>query len=204
VSQSAKAADVAPTTPAADKPSRTRRSFLEESFEDNRNSWYHSSDPAAPATIRNGSYLFGSKAGEWRFSTILVPLPASRDFELRTTVEKVLGDDGFFFGLIWELDSGQDFSNFALTGDGRLAVTRKRAGSFTDFIDTSRSNPAVRQGNARNELRVTRKAGVMKFFVNGIQVHEMSEGPAFGNSMGFLVYGNVLLSFEELIVSEAP
>jgi CHAT domain-containing protein len=204
VSRPGNATTATPSQPPGGQPSQQQRHLLEERFEDNRNHWYESMDPVAPATIRGGRYLFGSKPNEWRFATTGVSLPASGDFELHATVTKVRGDDRFFFGLIWELNDDQNFSNFAITGDGRVAVTRKRAGGFMDFIDTSSPNPAVNRGNARNELRVTRKAGTVKFFANGVEIYTMSDRPAFGAAVGFLVYGDVLLSCEELTASEAP
>lgn len=199
-----KAATAAPSKPPVGQPSQQRRPLLDERFVDNRNHWYESTDPAAPATILGGSYLLGSKPNQWRFATTRVSLPASGDFDLQTTVKKVRGDDHYFFGLIWELNDDQNFSNFAITGDGRVAVTRKRAGRFTDLIDTSVPNPAVNRGNARNELRVTRRDGVVKFFTNGVKIHEMSGLPALDSAVGFLVYGDVFLAFEGLTVSEAP
>jgi CHAT domain-containing protein len=67
--KAATAVPTAPSEPPAEPPFKQRRHLLEERFEDNRNHWFESMDPAASATIRGGSYLFGSNPNEWRFAT---------------------------------------------------------------------------------------------------------------------------------------
>lgn len=187
-----------PLSPASTK----LRTIFEDSFEDNRNNWYQSLDREALASVLYGRYFFGCKANEWRFATMPISLQDNGDFELRTTVTKIKGDDQYFFGLIWELDDSQNFSNFAITGDGRVAVTQKTAGTFRDFIDTRSMNPAVRRGNASNELKVVRRGSSVRFYLNGVEIHSMTAQPAFGSRMGFLAYGDMLLAFEEIVVSE--
>ncbi len=188
-----------PVATAAPPVPDNRVIFLDR-FVDNQNNWYRSQDPSAPARVENGHYLFGSNAGGFRFATMPVPLDQDRDFRIQCTVTKISGTEDFFYGLIWGLLNGDNFFNLAITASGHVAVTRKKDGRFSDFMDTSRVHSAVRQGNSANHLLVSKSGDRLRFFVNEREIHEMPFEPLLGPGIGFVVYHNILLTFDDLRV----
>jgi len=189
--------------PRSAGPAATERTILSDSFEDNRHSWRASDHPSAPALIRNGHYILGSTAGGWRYATIDVDLPERSDFDISCTVTKLRGTDQFFFGLLWGFRDQNNFYNFAITGDGRAAVTSKVSGIFSNYNEPDLPCSAVHLSNATNALRVVKRGARMRFFLNGIEVHSMDWQSNFGFApkLGFLAYGELLLAFDDLKVS---
>src|SRR5262249_55012552 len=103
------------------------QAILEERFNNNEKHWLmFSNDSEARAEVNEGYYFMGSKVNEWHFSTIPVALNQSSDFQIQCTVKKLNGVDNYFFGLIWGFKDSKNFYNLDITGDGRVAVTRKQ------------------------------------------------------------------------------
>jgi hypothetical protein len=174
--------------------------LLADHFDDNHNNWYISSDRAAPAGLEQGRYKLGSKRNEWRFTTIPAPLEPSQPFRISVKVTKVRGDDDYFYGLMWGARDSEHFYNLAITSSGHVAVTVKNDGQFTNFNDPGFVNPHVKQGNATNVLTVARVDDDLRFQVNGETVHEMPFQPFFAGYVGFLVYQDVHVAFDDLEV----
>lgn len=174
--------------------------ILADAFNDNRNKWFVSSDATAPGGVELGRYKLGSKRNEWRFTTIPVALDPSQPFRISVKVTKLRGDADYFYGLMWGVRDSENFFNFAITASGHVAVTAKNKGQFTDFVETAFVNPSVRKGNATNWLSIARVDDNLQFSINESLVHEMPFQPFFGTFIGFLVYQDVHVAFDDLEV----
>lgn len=181
------------------------RVIFHETFDNNNRRWpLFANSAEARAEIKDGSFLLGSRANEWYFCTTPMSLNQNDDFEIQCTVKKLRGVDNHFFGLIWGLKDYSNFYNLALTGDGRVAVTKKEKDGFFNFNDTSTPNPAVNRQNAINKLRIKKEGSQLKLFVNDHAVHEMPFQSFFGSYIGFLVYNEIQLAFDDLVVTTKP
>lgn len=181
------------------------RVILNEPFDNNNRRWpLFANNAEARAEIKGGSFLLGSRANEWYFCTTPLSLNQQDDFEIQCTVKKLRGVDDHFFGLIWGLKDYGNFYNLTLTGDGRIAVTKKENDGFFNFNDPSTPNPVVSRQNAVNKLRIKKEGNRLKFFVNDHAVHEMPFQSFFGPYIGFLVYNEIQLAFDDLVVTTKP
>lgn len=183
--------------------SATQPVLFREHFDDNRNQWKTSNDPLAPSLVVDGVYKFGSRMNARNIATVPVAFDPGRDFEIRCTVRKTRGLNGYFYGLIWGFRDENHFFNLAITASGHVAVTKIENG-FTDYMNTAPENPHVHQGDDINRLKIQRRGGQLRFMVNDHLVHEMPFVPFFGDRLGFIVWQDIHLTFDDLEVEQAP
>ena len=209
-------ADVAPTGPSTGRPDPPPLGaaegapvdtpdfgtvLLNDDFRDNGNRWLVASDTHRRFNVSGGRYTMSSATADGYTSSIPIEIGQGSDFQIRCRVTRSSGVDNFFFGLIWGKRDEENFFDFAITGQGNVAVARKQDGRFFDYIDPALINRHVRRGNSTNLLVLRKEGPRIRFYVNGHQVHDMSAEPFFGNGVGFMIYNNLEIDFDDLVVT---
>lgn len=178
------------------------QAILEERFDNNDNHWaVFSKDTESRAEVNKGYYILGSKIDEHNISTVPVTLNQNSDFQIQCTMKKLSGVDNYFYGLIWGYKDSDNFFNLDITGDGRIAVTKKENGKFFDYLAHPTNSQYVIQGNATNVLRIKKERNQFEFFINDHLVHKMPHERFFGQSIGFIIYNSMQVAFDDLIVT---
>jgi hypothetical protein len=180
------------------------RTVWADSFVDNRNSWLiWPSYGTSHAEIKDGVYEISPAPGNGFLATRPISLHETENFTIECRLRKRGGPDSYFYGLVWGARDEDNFYNFALTGNGRLAVTKKQNGSFYNYLDPPLFSPHVHQGDASNTLSVRKEGNQIEFLVNGHSVYSAVFDPFFGPSVGFITYNGVQISIEDLVVTQA-
>jgi hypothetical protein len=195
--------DTHPITPSRPQQKGKKRTVFADSFIDNRSFWL--SWPRyglAHAEIKDGAYEISPEPGNGFLATRPLGLHEIESFTIESRFQKREGTDSYFYGLVWGLRDENNFYNFALTGDGHLAVTRKQNGSFYNYIDPPMFSPYVHQGDASNTLSIKKEGNRIEFFVNGYSIYSTVFDPFFGPNVGFITYNGVQISVEDLVVTQ--
>jgi hypothetical protein len=194
----------APPDPGQDAPSDPPdfgTVLLSEDFRDNRNLWPEVSDAYRRFSLSDGRYTMSSKTDEGHIASIPVDINQESDFQIRCRVTKRSGDDGFGFGLVWGKRDDNNFLDFAIRGRGSILIASRQNGQFEDHVDVKLLNEHVLPGNMTNRLVVRKEGQRIRFFVNGYQVHEMPPRSFFGNGVGFMIFNNLNVDFDDLVVT---
>jgi len=186
-------------------PSGTRQILLSDRFDDNRNNWYTSTDPEAPAGVEDGVYLLGSRPFEFRFTSVAARIDQDADFQITAAVRRLRGAPENHFGLMWGLSDGNNFYFFTINGRGNIRIGLLENARGTPLNDETAVNPNVRRDTGENRLKVARVGKLLKFFVNDMLVHEMEFRPFFGPGVGLGAFnGPIVAAFDELTVEGRP
>jgi len=102
---------------------------------------------------------------------------------------------------VWGKRDDNNFLDFAIRGLGGILIASRQDGHFEDYVDVALLNSHVRRGNATNLLVVRKEGQRIRFLVNGYQVHEMPPRPFFGSGVGFMVFNNLNVDFDDLVVT---
>jgi hypothetical protein len=185
--------------------SATPRVLLSDGFDDNRNNWYTSKDSEAPAGIENGVYVLGSKAFEFRFTSVGPRMDPDADFQIAATAQRLRGGQENHFGLVWGLADRSNFFYFSINGDGNVEIGVSDNGRVSLLTDITAVNANVRRNTDVNRLKIAKVGKRLRLFVNDALVHDMEFRPFFGPGVGFAAFnGPIVAAFDDLMVEGSP
>ena len=183
----------------------TPQVLLSDEFDDNRNNWYISADSEAPAGIENGVYVLGSKAFEFRFTSVGPRMDPDADFKIAATARRLRGGQGNHFGLVWGLADRSNFFYFSINGEGNVEIGVSENGRVSLLNDITNVNPNVRRDTSVDRLKIVKVGKRIRLFVNDALVHDMEFRPFFGPGIGFAAFnGPIVAEFDDLKVEGSP
>lgn len=183
---------------------RVAKVILNENFSDNSNSWFTEESKKYSFEVRDGKYRIESKLGGiWRTSQ-LFKLNNDADFEISTTIKKVGGTDGYYFGMMLGLDAKSGAFHFAgITGWGNYVFADKGKNPV-DLIPT-KDNEIVRRSNSANTIKITKQKNTLKLFINGQLMGETSLKSFYGEYFGFQIWSgeeSLVLDIDDFTIRE--
>lgn len=179
--------------------------LLNETFDNNSLSWPLSNDPDAPAELKGGSYILGSKRSEIRVAATPVSLDEDADFHIAVSVRRLHGEDEQICGLIWGVANPGTFAGFFINGRGNVSVGFLQNGGGAPLNDTSVVHPSVGTRNATNRLKIAKVGDRVRYYVNDTLVHERAYQPLFGSGIGLAaISGPIVAAFDDLEVVGNP
>jgi hypothetical protein len=199
----------------ADAPAGAMPTILDERFGDSRSSWPH--DPSGAAWFiqdgptASGYQIFAREPG--RFVAVGAPIAAAfRDTVVMAQFRKVGGPAGGGYGIIVRnsgstpLDGQSQVGRFYVfeAGDqGEFGVWRRDDERWIDLVPWTAS-PAVRPGNASNELVVRAMGERLTFLINGVEVAAIRDSALSEGGAGIFVGGDFNQAVVDRFAVEAP
>ena len=103
--------------------------------------------------------------------------PRFNDFILEVDATLLSGDLENSFGVLFRMQSVDQFYRFDVTGNGLYMMERRNAdGSWTRFIDDWTESPAIKQGLAvTNRLKVDARGPLLSFYVNDQLLRQVND-----------------------------
>lgn len=103
--------------------------------------------------------------------------PTFTDFVLEVDARQLAGNPEGSFGVLFRMQSPQEFYRFEMTGNGMYMLERRDAdGQWTRLMPEWRDSSAIQQGlEATNRLRVMARGPQLAIYVNDTLLHEVTD-----------------------------
>ncbi|MGH2535927.1 MAG: family 16 glycoside hydrolase [Candidatus Promineifilaceae bacterium] len=134
--------------------------------------------------------------------------PLFSDFTLEVDASLLNGALENSFGVLFRQQGPVAFYRFEITGDGRFIVERHDPdGGWTRFLDDWQGSAAILTGvGAVNRLQVAAEGGQLTFYVNGTQLHRLTDATYAAGTIaldaGTFGQPPLRVSFDNLVVRE--
>lgn len=167
--------------------------------------WLTEADDLGLTAVLNERMLIEVNAANTIQYTTLQERPFG-DFVLELEVTQLAGSLESSFGVLFRMQSPQEFFRFDITGNGRYNIERHNAnGSWSRFVEDWPISTAIKQGyNVTNLLRVYAEGPVIAVYANGELLHQF-EDPSYSEGNIALTGGTfgqsgLSVSFDNLVV----
>lgn len=128
------------------------------------------------------------------------------NFTLTVNVSQLQGSLDSSYGVLFRMVSPEQFYRFAMTGEGTYVVERRDNGRWLRLSDDWPAAPAINQGlNVANEIKITAVNDTLTFFVNGIEVQQVTDSTyslgGIALDAGTFGHTGLLVAFDNVQVS---
>lgn len=165
-----------------------------DDFANNRNNWPEHADIAF---LKDGEYhIYDQNAAHAFWST-----QAGRfgDCTVEAQIRKVEGSDTMAYGVVFRAQDLSNFYNFVITGDGRYALGKRKAGQW-EFVILPKNSDAVNKDNSTNVLRVVCRGSSFELYVNGQKVDSAQDDFLSEGYVGLYADEDVHLAADGVVV----
>jgi len=186
-------------------PGQSKLLFQEEFVQGHTANWILESDESGSAVIVPEQLMIELNAPNL-VQYVTLAEPEFADFTFEVEVRQVSGSQSSTFGVLFRMQSAQEFYRFEIAGDGMYLLERHDAnGSRVLFVDDWRDTVAINQGlNAVNVLKVVADGPRIAVFVNDTLLEEVvDEGYAEGKialDVGTFDGAGTQVSFDNLYI----
>jgi len=177
---------------------------LRESFDDARNGWTLTESSQADIAIGGGQLRISVKQPDslaWSVATG----KTFDDFALDVDATPLAGPDDNDYGVIVRHMDDDNFYRFEISGDGYYNVQKRQKGQWQKLVADWTGSSAIHKGKATNHLRVVCAGRTMTFYVNQVQVVQVTDASftrgAVGVLAGTLAEPGVQVAFDNLQMS---
>ena len=174
--------------------------LLHETFDENDGEWREQRTTWIRSTVQDGVLHVTTQVNLQQTVVRNVDLPPVGDFDIECTVETRGGNPEWPVGLVWGYRSPSTFLEYAVWTDGRLRITRN-ASLDTEVLVPETKTSDVNTGFASNSLKLSRRGDRLEFYVNGAKQGEIPLTGPIGPSVGFVVWNEVDVAFDDLVVT---
>ena len=174
--------------------------LFEETFDNNDTGWKEQRTSWIRTGVEDGVFRISTQVNLQQTVVRNVALPATGDFDIECTVETRRGNPEWPFGLVWGYRNPANFLEYVIWMDGRLRMTRN-ASLNTQLLVPETETADLHTGFATNELKLSRRGDRLEFFINEVSQGEIALTGPVGPSVGFVVWNEVEVVFDDLVVT---
>lgn len=159
--------------------------LLVDDFADSGSGW---------ETARNDDYALSYSDGQYRVQVVTTeydvwgaPLAQHQfsDFSLEVEAQQVAGPDEAIYGVMVRYSEGDNFYLFAICSQQSYIVERSDAGEYEVLVRWSDSEAILPAGEV-NRLRVDCLGAAMRFYVNDVELCELTDITYSSGGIGLL------------------
>ena len=174
--------------------------LMRETFDNNDAGWKQQQTSWIRTGVEDGVFRITTQVNLQQTVVRNVQLPAEGDFDVECTVETRRGNPEWPFGLVWGYRNPANFLEYVVWMDGRFRISRN-ASLDTQSLVPETETADVHTGFATNQLKLSRRGDRVQFYVNGAQQGEVTLTGPIGPSVGFVVWNEIEVLFDDLIVT---
>lgn len=180
-----------------------------DDFNNNVHDWYHTDEADALVAVGKGVYTLHKKTtgGSWR-STYQISIDPQKDYEIEAKLRHTgsgTEDNGFGLMAVDYRKSGDEIWNyFLVAATPYYQISRwSEASDETDVkVKWKKDKSLVNAAGSYNTLRVHKKGGVCRYYVNDEEVYSDSKEEFWGTYIGFIVYGNQRIEIDHFVIKQ--
>ena len=187
----------APGTPSAASPFR-------DGFDDARQGWLLTNSNQASIAIGGGQLrivVHQSDSLAWSVASG----KTFSDLTLDVDATPLSGPDDNDYGVIVRRVDDENLYRFEISGDGYYNVQKRVQGKWEKLAPDWTPSAAIRKGTATNHLRVVCRGSTLTFYVNQVQLIQVTDASfargEIGVLAGTLAQPGVQVAFDDLQVS---
>ena len=174
--------------------------IFEEHFDNNSRGWLEYSSATGLITVADGGYLWEEKGAAALMASKVIAINQQEDFRIECRITHVSGVNNFGYGLMWGMSNKINYYYFAISGDGTFTVTKVTQGVATRLIPWATPN-SINRLNGTNKLAIEKKGSELQFFINDTFAGKLPFQPFFADRLGFIVWNNQKIVFDDLVVT---
>jgi hypothetical protein len=179
--------------------------FFRETFDDAHNGWTLVQNDQAEIVISGGQLRITVKQPD-SLAWSVAAGKSFGDFTLDVDATPLAGPADNDYGVIVRCVNDDNFYRFEISSDGYFNIQKRQKGQWQKLVADWTESSAVRQGTATNHLRVVGAGRTLTFFVNQVQVAQVTDN-AFargdvGVLAGTLAEPGVQVAFDNFQVSK--
>jgi hypothetical protein len=167
--------------------------------------WVIEGDGVAQTAVVSEQLLISINApNTLQFATLSAP--SFDDFVLEVDARLINGNLASSYGVLFRMQSTQEFYRFEITGDGHYMLERRNGdGTWTRFVDDWTHTEAINQGlNIVNRLKVAARGDALAVYVNDVLLQEVRDGRyatgAIALDAGTFGHTGLQVAFDNLLV----
>jgi hypothetical protein len=167
--------------------------------------WLVEGDDAGRTAVLNEQLIISVKDPNLlQYTTLSEPLLA--DFVLEADVTQLAGDLESSYGLLFRMQSPEQFYRFDITGSGLYVMERHNSdGTWTRFLDDWVESGAIKQGlTVTNRLKVVAQGPLLSFYVNDQLLQQVNDASYAAGQIaldaGTFGRGGLEVAFDNVVV----
>jgi hypothetical protein len=179
--------------------------LLSDSFDDASGGWALAHNDQADIAIAGGQLTIAIKQPDSLAWSVLGG-KSFGDFTLDVDATPLAGPDDNDYGVIARHVDDENFYRFEISGDGYFNVQKRLKGKWEKLVSDWSPSEAIHKGKVINHLRVVCQGASMTFFVNQVQLVQITDASfargAVGVLAGSLAQPDVQIAFDNVQVSK--
>lgn len=127
------------------------------------------------------------------------------DFDIETTIEVIESSkDNFSYGLVWSCYNDYKYYDVVqLTPDKQTQIYKYQDGTF-NYQKKWYKNTKVNGYKRENQIKIEKRANIVKIFINGDLVLQSGSYNYFGSKIGYILDAKMKIEVDELKVTTYP
>ena len=169
---------------------------VHDTFDKNAYGWFEGETDHYKLRIQDGKYFMQAPEGGWM--TYLAPyIDQKKDFSIQATFTQIDGAEDSGIGILWGFDGKTEQNNFTFTSNGfyRLWCADRSLNVSDEWHQTSVINPIGKE----NILKIERRQGLLRFYINGKLVNTTSDLPWYGKNIGLATFGRMRVLIDDFV-----
>ena len=174
--------------------------IFNEEFNNNDNYWPTGDDDAINLKIENGKMSFQKKKDEgsyyiWNWTY----MDGNYPYLIESTIRQTGGPDDYGFGLIWGAEDSGNCYTFNITDNGYYRIAKMDNDEWSEYIDWTETY-AINTYGGTNTLKLQREGSLVKFYINGYYVDQISAPNFFNDGVGYVIWMDQTIEIDNLYV----
>ena len=179
----------------------TSKTFVYDSFYSNRNDWATADNENIKLEIKNSKYYFQYKGEKGWTTTNSFDLDASRDFEIKSTFQKISGVKNNGFGLVFGRKDSGNQNQFLINSQGSYSIDKYEDGKLNTLVNWTKSSSIKEENYTDNKLKIIKKGSTYSFYINDNRVYSTSNMSYYGKRIGFAIFDPQKISIDVLEIN---
>lgn len=162
--------------------------ILNESFNDNSNSWPTGKIPRGTANLANGEYKLVNKSQKPMYAKIDLEIDHTKDFIIEANVLEINNDKDDSFCIMWgaNMDTKEYYAFRINTFYGSYEYYRIRQKEIDKLLNITFSTAINKGERGKNNIKIKKSGKLYEFYINDKKVNDFRFQPFFGNHFGFI------------------
>ena len=172
-----------------------------EIFRENENQWSAKVEGSSSEISQDGRVSLQLNNNNTTVRYNYITLDQNSDYSIESIVQRVSGNDGYMYGVLFGFKDWNNYYHFGITEYGSYRIFGKFEGVNIEIADWTKSD-AINTGNNRNQLKILKFDDQYIFSINGSIVMRTENKQLRGNNFGIMAGGKGQYYLENIIVKE--